>query len=222
MMSLSKLGGAENFVVWYASALVERGYDVTIITEDFKASYWPERFTCNLKIECTPYMKLNKNPFFFEYYGYRILQAVKNYDIVINHLWLNSSIYLSFAKKNQIWEWYCQEPPRFIYYKEIDNELRKYWANRDYYTTSTIVNKIKNQATKDLLPFLKILDKKYVNRVFSKVAVNSNFTAKNFYYVYGNRPLVVPCGAISNYSTNSFHDKKDDLGCDFLILSVGG
>ncbi|MBD3188681.1 hypothetical protein GF325_17775, partial [Candidatus Bathyarchaeota archaeon] len=40
--NLARVGGAENLIIWYTSTLVERGYDITLITGKYDKSLWDD------------------------------------------------------------------------------------------------------------------------------------------------------------------------------------
>ncbi len=221
--NLSVKGGAENLIIWYASELTKRGYDVTLFTGSFNRENWRKEYLQHLKVRVESAFKFTRNPFKYEANGRAALRLLKGYDLIVVHNWLNSSLSIAFRqnKGRQRWVWFCEEPPRFIYSKEIDLELLRYWLNHVYIEPHKGLKIVLNHAIRQLLVFLKLLDKLYVKRAFDKVIVNSEFTASNVKKIHDVKPIVAHLGIGGHYVTDSYVDMKKKHGCDLMFFYSG-
>lgn len=220
---LKRNGGAENLIVWYTSRMVKMGYDVSLYTGAFEASNWSPAYTEGLPVIVDKCFSFTKNPLFYEIFGRRVLNVLKNVDVVISHNWLNSSLSVAFRgnKQDQRWIWFCQEPPRFIYYDVIDKEILRYMENNLHYSPYRGLNIMKHRCTRSLLPMFKILDKNYVTRNFNDIVANSHFTARNVKKIYGNQAKTAHLGVDVEKSLNTHENMKNELGCEYLFLASG-
>jgi glycosyltransferase involved in cell wall biosynthesis len=218
--SLARMGGAENFIISYTSKLINKGYSIDLITKDYNGKLWDAKITKKLSIIKNENLKFNRNPFMYEYYGYKVIKSLKKYDLIIVHLWLNSSLYASYKKKNIPWVWYCQEPPRYIHYNIMDKELFSYWNNRQYFNNPRL-NSFFSPIVRAMFPIFRKLDKNYVRRVFSNILTNSQFTSDNVKLIYGRNSIPCLPGIRQDFLKKSYEDKKLIHNCDFLMLHVG-
>lgn len=167
--SLAVKGGAENVVMWLAEKLSQRGHDISIFTLGFDKHLWPNfknNFTIkNLNIENS---KLGwvKAGFVF---ATKYRKSLQSFDVVNPHL-IPSYVWASLAKKFSAKfpkvVWYCEEPPRNLYSKDIVEYSKLEggnWLRRALY---------------------RIVDKRAVNSVDIIVA-NSGFTANWIKKIYG-------------------------------------
>lgn len=220
---LSKKGGAENLIIWYSAELIKRGHDITLFTGNFKSDNWQEEYVSLLKVHEARHFGFTKNPFLYEIYGRKALSDLVNFDIVIVHVWLNASLSISFnrRKRRQQWVWFCEEPPRFIYFNEIEQFLLPYYENHIYYEPYQGINILKHVLTKKMLNFLKILDRIFVRRAFDRIIVNSNFTGSNIRKIYDRSSNVAHLGIGSHYVQSTYEDMKAKNNCDFLFFFSG-
>ncbi|MHA1747935.1 MAG: glycosyltransferase family 4 protein [Promethearchaeota archaeon] len=219
--SLGKFGGAENITVWYSSELIKRGHDITILTSEINKSFWSDEYTSNLKVLLSKSVRFNRNPLLYEVLGYKVSQLVKQFDLIIVNIWLNASIFLSYRKKKAPWVWFCQEPPRYLHYREIDKELIDFWGRRRILQGQSTLNDILNHTIRNAIPFLKKLDIRYVQKVFSKIVANSNYTARNVEIVYDRKAIPCHPGVKKTLFKKEYENKKNEEDYDFLILHVG-
>ncbi len=220
---LSKKGGAENLIIWYSAEMKKLGYDVTLFTGAFDSKLWSNEYTDNLKVHVAKQLGFTRNPFMYEINGREALRLVKEYDIVIIHVWLNSSLSIAFRKNKRIqkWVWFCEEPPRFVYYNEIDQPLVRHNINNLHYVPHRGLNIIKNHATRVLLPIFKLLDKIFVKNTFNKIITNSRFTSGNIKTIYNLPSFPAHLGIGTHYVVNSYKNMKAEHGCDFLFFFSG-
>jgi len=220
---LSKKGGAENLIIWYSSELIKRGIDITIFTGAYEQNNWGMEYTSNLKVIIDKHFGFTRNPFIQEINGRHVLNLMHNYDIVIVHNWINSSLSIAFRirRKSQKWVWFCEEPPRYIFYKEIDRPLLRYNLNRIYHEPYKGFNIILNNVIRGLLIFFKILNRLFVKHAFDAVIANSKFTANNIKKLYHLSSRVALLGIGIHAMTDKCDDMKKALGCDFLFFYSG-
>lgn len=220
---LSKIGGSENLIIWYSAELVKRGYAITIFTGAYEPKNWSTEYTSKLNIVIDKHFGFKRNPFTYQVNGVHALRLTAGYDLVIVHSWLNSSLPIAFRgqRKTQKWVWFCEEPPRFIYYKEIDEELVRYNLNHLYLEPHKGINIILNHAIRKFLIFFKILDKIFVRYTFDKIVVNSKFTGRNIKKIYNLPSKVALLGIGTHYTTENYVDMKNRLNCDVLLFFSG-
>ena len=220
---LKRRGGAENLIIWYASKLTKMGYDITLFTGYYDPKNWDEKYTNNLKVKSEKCFRFTKNALVYEINGFKAYRELKKYDLVIQHNWMNSSQYLSFKNKyNQRWVWFCQEPPRYIYYNEIDECLIPYMLNKRHFYPHRGINILKHYLIRNFLPIFKYLDKRYVKNNFSSIIANSAFTKKNIKQIYGLNAKVAQLGVeFDEKSKNDIIDMKNKHNCEFLIYTSG-
>jgi glycosyltransferase involved in cell wall biosynthesis len=220
---LSVKGGAENLIIWYANDLVRRGYDVTLFTSKFDRKIWRGEYIRNLTVRVEKAFQFTRNPLKYEIFGRMALRITAEYDLIIVHNWLNSSLSVAFRHRTrkQKWVWFCEEPPRFIYYKEIDSELLPQYINHAYFEPHQGIKIILNHVVRQLLVFLKILDRLYVKRAFDKIIVNSEFTAKNVKRIYNLEPSIAHLGIGGHYVTDHYANMKQKHQCDFMFFYSG-
>lgn len=165
--SLKTKGGAENVVVWLATALSQRGYDVTIITSDYDDVFYgkPEENGFTLLIFDLGGYTISPIKYFLA--GFKLRKFLEGFDIINPHnfpsyIWCYIAKLINPRIKKIVW--FCEEPMR-VFYRDIIDEhvlmLSDLEGKKTISTVSVWRKIITFYENYGILFIIKIIQRKY-------------------------------------------------------------